>query len=215
MNGLSLLGSWRLLLGESQTGASPCSSDLCQQQLANSWFYPDQQSKIQITHRKIATYGVPHLLTFPKAADTTETQRSVILHMQDSISKVNSTSLCIAMTGVPSPTAPGGHKAVTRTLHKGKAPKSAIRPVPLLPCELVHRNSYRPLHCKEGIMASSPAWFNPTMIQLERVMRPPQPDTVQSRSLQSWIKQAQQPTFQMASGLTGGTAAARKGLLSE
>lgn len=135
-------------------------------------------------------------------------ERSLILHMPDSVSKVSSTSLCIIMPGVPSPTASGGHKAVTRTLNKGKAMKSPIRPVPLLPCQSVHRNFWI------SAMQGRHHGLFPSVVR--PCHDPAETSTTRHSAEQSsavWTKQAQQPIFQMASGLAGSTA--RKGLLAE
>lgn len=162
---------------------------------------------------KVASLQSPTSATFSKAAGTTEAQRSLILHTKDSVPKVNSTSLCIAISAwSPQPynfwwpqssNKGSAQRQGSKTSHQTCSPSSLS----------VNTQKQLRICAMQGVLASPQGCFSPTTIQLERAMTAPQPST--DCSVQSWTKQAQQPTLQLASGLTGGTAAARKGLLAE
>lgn len=135
--------------------------------------------------------------------------------MKDSVSRVNSANLHIAISAwSPQPHSFCWPQSSNKNFAQRQRSKifhhRRHRLVPLLPWWLVHINSYR------AVLYRVTEPF-PRMVHPHYGSAGESHDTfhnqTQTSLVQPWNKQEQLPTIQLAPGLTGGTAAARTGLL--
>lgn len=135
--------------------------------------------------------------------------------MKDLVSRVNSANLHIAISAwSPQPHSFCWPQSSNKNFAQWQRSKifhhRRHRLVPLLPWWLVHINSYR------AVLYRVTEPF-PRMVHPHYGSAGESHDTfhnqTQTSLVQPWNKQEQLPTIQLAPGLTGGTAAARTGLL--